>query len=147
MRGFLRVVFFLLMSQDWIILTNRNMASLFFCAEVTASLMRLRFNFSSSNVSFHLRLHEITEWFLNLLMYQNHPRVLPKNTDSWNLHLKKCLPDAFNDRQIWESLVWVDSYLFGQIYWKHHHLLGMLGKGIREWGSSDHADTPKSRIF
>lgn len=37
---------------------QRNMASLFY-AEVTASLMRLKFDFSSSS-SFHPRLHEIT---------------------------------------------------------------------------------------
>lgn len=83
------------MSQDWIILTNRNMAS-FFCAEVTASLMRLKFNFSSSNISFHLRLHKITEWFLNLLMYQNHLRVLFKNTDSW------ASPQIYEIKKLWK---------------------------------------------
>lgn len=42
------------------LIQQRNMPSFFSCTEVTASLMRLKFNFSSSNNSFHLRLYEVT---------------------------------------------------------------------------------------
>lgn len=71
---------------------QKNMASFFFCAEVTASLMRLKFNFPFSNNNFHLKLYVVA-----LMVFKPAHVSESPGCAFWRCRFLVCLPDLLRN--------------------------------------------------